>query len=228
MQDTTPRIISNLIVDQSGNNPAAVDAAGPGAEPARLGLVLHPNATPDGGLSAPYNSLFTLFGQFFDHGLDLVGKSGTESVVVPAAAGRPAVPAGLADQLHGRQPDGPERGGQATNTTTPYVDQNQTYTSHRRTRSSCASTPIVAGEPRRHGTPRRRTIAGNIANWTETKANAATDAGHPAGRHGRAQRAAAADRRVRALPARSQRVPAARDRPAAVVEGNPAAPDLDG
>ncbi len=32
---------------------------------------------PDVGLSAPFNSWFTLFGQFFDHGLDLVTKGGT-------------------------------------------------------------------------------------------------------------------------------------------------------
>ncbi|MER2269086.1 hypothetical protein ABS774_28945, partial [Methylobacterium oxalidis] len=33
--------------------------------------VVIPNVSPDEGLSAPYNSWFTLFGQFFDHGLDL-------------------------------------------------------------------------------------------------------------------------------------------------------------
>ena len=30
------------------------------------------NVTPDAALSAPFNSWFTFFGQFFDHGLDLV------------------------------------------------------------------------------------------------------------------------------------------------------------
>ena len=37
--------------------------------------VLIPNVTPDVGLSPPYNSLFTLFGQFFDHGLDLSSRA---------------------------------------------------------------------------------------------------------------------------------------------------------
>ena len=32
------------------------------------------NLAPDEGLSASFNSWFTLFGQFFDHGLDLVAK----------------------------------------------------------------------------------------------------------------------------------------------------------
>ena len=35
-----------------------------------------PNVTPDAGLSAPFNAWMTFFGQFFDHGLDLVTKGG--------------------------------------------------------------------------------------------------------------------------------------------------------
>ena len=42
-----------------------------------------PNVSPDVGLSAPFNSWFTLFGQFFDHGLDLVNKGGSGTVFVP-------------------------------------------------------------------------------------------------------------------------------------------------
>ena len=41
------------------------------------------NAAPDEGLSAPFNSWFTLFGQFFDHGLDLVAKGGNGTVFIP-------------------------------------------------------------------------------------------------------------------------------------------------
>ena len=41
------------------------------------------NAAPDEGLSAPFNSWFTLFGQFFDHGLDLVAKGGSGTVFIP-------------------------------------------------------------------------------------------------------------------------------------------------
>ena len=39
--------------------------------------------SPDEGLSAPFSSWFTIFGQFFDHGLDLVGKGGSGTVLVP-------------------------------------------------------------------------------------------------------------------------------------------------
>jgi hypothetical protein len=110
--DADPRIISNLIVDQTVDNPAAVRAAlihagltgaalnnavaavAAAADAAEkrdvlldldIGIevdagtftVKLPNVAPDEGLSAPYNSWFTLFGQFFDHGLDLVQKGGS-------------------------------------------------------------------------------------------------------------------------------------------------------
>ena len=58
--------------------PAAATAAKGVAE--RYGVVMEgntvvlPNVAPDEGLSASYNGWFTLFGQFFDHGLDLVHK----------------------------------------------------------------------------------------------------------------------------------------------------------
>ena len=45
--------------------------------------VVLPNVAPDLGLSAPFNSWFTLFGQFFDHGLDLVNKGGNGTVFIP-------------------------------------------------------------------------------------------------------------------------------------------------
>ena len=41
-----------------------------------------PIIAPDEGLSAPFNSWFTLFGQFFDHGLDLVNKGGSGTVMI--------------------------------------------------------------------------------------------------------------------------------------------------
>src|SRR4029077_18094121 len=42
-----------------------------------------PNVTPDAGLGAPFNALFTFFGQFFDHGLDLVTKGGNGTIFIP-------------------------------------------------------------------------------------------------------------------------------------------------
>jgi hypothetical protein len=47
------------------------------------GSVVIPNIAPDEGLTAPFNSWMTLFGQFFDHGLDLVNKGGSGTVYIP-------------------------------------------------------------------------------------------------------------------------------------------------
>ena len=91
------------------------------------------NVSPDFGLSAPFNSWFTLFGQFFDHGLDLVPKANSGTAFINL---RPS------DSLYSTNPSNPnfmtltrslQTGagtGESVNLTTPYVDQNQTYTSH--------------------------------------------------------------------------------------------------
>ena len=98
------------------------------------------NVSPDVGLSAPFNSWFTLFGQFFDHGLDLVNKGGSGTVFVPLQPDDPLYVEGSptnfmvltratvspgVDGVFGTADDV-----RPVNTTTPFVDQNQTYTSH--------------------------------------------------------------------------------------------------
>ena len=101
VMDSQPRLISNLIVDQTATNPAAVAAAanpcGSGGfvcgdravDPIRrTGALFIPNITPDFGLSAPFNLMFAFFGQFFDHGLDLVTKGGG-TVIMPLKADDP-------------------------------------------------------------------------------------------------------------------------------------------
>src|SRR6476646_808322 len=112
--DSQPRLISNLIVDQTSTNPAAVAAAefpvrtqqnpgvfvcgNPGAPappdcvPEHKTLFI-PNVTTDVGLSPPYNSMFTFFGQFFDHGVDQTVKSGG-TVFVPLRADDPLITLG--------------------------------------------------------------------------------------------------------------------------------------
>ncbi len=89
-----------------------------------------PNVATDVGLSAPYNSWFTLFGQFFDHGLDLVNKGGVGTVLVPLQPDDPQYVPGsptnfmaLTRATHGGDHE-------ASNQTSPFVDQSQTYTSH--------------------------------------------------------------------------------------------------
>src|SRR4051812_30165493 len=114
--DSEPRVVSNLIVDQTSTNPAAVAAAAfpvraqagapgvfacsappvatdpVGCVPAHKTLFM-PNVTTDVGLSPPYNSLFTFFGQFFDHGVDQTVKSGG-TVFVPLKADDPLITLG--------------------------------------------------------------------------------------------------------------------------------------
>src|SRR5262245_57985711 len=180
--DPQPRIISNLIVDQTSNNPAAVAVAGSvgadliwgtpddvlndgvsiirvtGGLDGALGTTddiaqfSFDNVAPDAGLSAPFNLWFVFFGQFFDHGLDLVAKGGSGTVFVPLQADDPLVTlgpdgtAGTGDELppelrfmlltratNQPGPDGvlgtADDIHEHTNLTSPFVDQNQTYTS---------------------------------------------------------------------------------------------------
>jgi Ca2+-binding RTX toxin-like protein len=179
--DSKPRVISNLIVDQTAANPAAVAAAGPDAQPDASGTLEMPNAAPDVGLSAPYNSMFTLFGQFFDHGLDLVTKNGG-TVYMPLKQDDPLYRPGsplnfmvLTRSVNGVGPDG-EPGTaddrEATNLTTSFVDQNQTYTSHpshqvfvREYADNAAGKPMATG----------RLLEGpgdGMANWAGVKQQA--------------------------------------------------------
>ncbi len=114
------------------------------------------NITPDAGLSAPFNNWMTFFGQFFDHGLDLISKGGNGYVYIPLAADDPLVTlgqdgiAGTGDELTDpskqfmimtRASDIeilPGADGQLgtsddihrfRNEISPFVDQNQTYAS---------------------------------------------------------------------------------------------------
>ena len=141
-----------------------------------------PNTAPDEGLSAPFNSWFTLFGQFFDHGLDLVDKGGSGTVFIPLMPDDPLYVPGSTDQLHGADPrDARPRGrrhGHAddvrpVNTTTSFVDQNQTYTSHashqvflRQYALNGAGDPVATGKLIEGAN-------GGMATWGDVKAQAA-------------------------------------------------------
>jgi heme peroxidase/PASTA domain-containing protein/hemolysin type calcium-binding protein len=209
--DSQPRVISNLIVDQSASNPAAVAAAlnpcgsggfvcsGPGAVDPDTGTLFIPNITPDFGLSAPFNLMFAFFGQFFDHGLDLVTKGGG-TVIMPLQPDDPLFVPGAdtnfmvltratnlpgPDGVLGTQDDIQE----GINTTTPWVDQNQTYTSHPSHQVFLRQYKLVAGRPSPDGrmldggscVPRGTGLPDDnicdIGNWNEVKAQAATKLG---------------------------------------------------
>src|SRR5262245_12120207 len=100
------------------------------------GTLSIPNQTPDGAISAPYSTWFTLFGQFFDHGLDLITKSaaGPQQELVfitlnPGDALYDPTPGAPNFMIVARAEDAPGAS-TPTNLVTPFVDQNQTYTSH--------------------------------------------------------------------------------------------------
>lgn len=201
--DAQPRIISNLVSDQSPTNPVvlivaitaagtmtqaaatayartfsdtyqtklvakkAADLAGDTATSATLnaelqtmladlaskGVTLEGNSTGEmtvvipnvmTDFSAPYNGFMTIFGQFFDHGLDLIGKGGSGNVYIPLQPDDPLYVPGSptnfmvltrasnttiepgADGIVGTADDVRSY----TNKTTPWVDLNQLYTSH--------------------------------------------------------------------------------------------------
>ena len=151
LMDSTPRLISHLIVNQSVDNPAAVSTA-EGEEGEILGAditgtpqLFIPNTAPDEGLSAPINAYMTFFGQFFDHGLDLINKGGNGTVIMPLSPDDPLYVEGSqtnfmamtratrdagADGILGTEDD------TFNNATTPHVDQQQTY-------GSTASTQVL-------------------------------------------------------------------------------------
>ncbi len=213
--DADPRLISNLVVDQTLTNPAAVqawldnvlsqakwveqhgedavqlfpgDAMVPnGVYVTNEDIAYIPNIAPDEGLSASFNAWMTFFGQFFDHGLDLISKGGNVGkVYVPLQADDPLMAGndgvmGTADDLPPhlqfmvltRATIAPGGGHEATNTTTAYVDQNQTYTSHASHQVFLREYSMEGGKP--HATGHLLDGAnGGLPTWAEVKAQALT------------------------------------------------------
>jgi Ca2+-binding RTX toxin-like protein len=181
--DSQPRVISNLIVDQTTTNPAAVAVADKveGSETDADGRIFIPNEAPDEGLSAPFNNWMTFFGQFFDHGLDLVSKGGSGTVVVPLKADDPLYdPASNTNFLMLTRATNI---GTASNTvrnhnnkTTPFVDQNQTYTSHPSHQVFLREYTMVNGRPVDTG-HLLDGADGGLATWAEVKTQARTKLG---------------------------------------------------
>ena len=226
--DADPRIISNLIVDQTMNNPAVLvsafhsigsadayaDAAliqakydaykafvtggdtgsadslkaeilldlaaagltyeaSPAGDLAKLTVVVA-NVAPDEGLSAPFNSWMTIFGQFFDHGLDSTAKGGFGTVYIPLQPDDPLYVPGSNTNFMVVTRGTLNENGQPVNKVTPYVDQNQTYASHASHQVFLREYELVDGKPVATG----RLLNGNeasgggLATWADVKAQA--------------------------------------------------------
>ena len=218
--DSQPRTVSNLIVDQTIKNPSALDAARfpirsqdpngldvtpctgdpqpsdpdgtpNGCTPSWETLFI-PNVTTDVGLSPPYNSLFTIFGQFFDHGLDKINNGGNGVVITPLKnddpfmAGADRIFGTLDDLAPGSQIVAPLTRGshngdhQTTNSDSPFVDLSQAYTSHSAHQVFLREYEMVAGVPVTTG--KLLGIVGGptdgaMANWALVKSEAAAKLG---------------------------------------------------
>jgi Ca2+-binding RTX toxin-like protein len=186
--DGSVRSISNIIADQTASNPAAAAVGGLAAEVSSDGTIFIPNVAPDTGLSAPYNSFFTFFGQFLSHGLDLISKGGAGTVMIPLAPDDPRFVPGSATNFMvltratvlnlDPGPDGVS--GTAddirsyNNVDTPWVEQSQTYTSHPAHQAFLRAYAVVAGRLRSTGELLDGAVPGSIANWGEVKAQART------------------------------------------------------
>lgn len=134
--DGDPRTISNLISDQTASNPAAQEAFDEhktdpgGGTVSDNGSLTIPNLSPDIGLSPAFNGWMTFFGQFFDHGLDLIPKEGNGIVFIPLAKDDPLYVEGSPTNFMILTRAKIDANHDTINTTTPWIDQNQTYTSH--------------------------------------------------------------------------------------------------
>ena len=143
VKDASPRLISNIIADQSSANAAAVAASSEafntlyGSNPntevsinatsgAASTSMQIPDVTADYNVSAGYNSWFTLFGQFFDHGLDLIPKAGSQ-VFIPLDQSDPLYVNSPTAKNYMILTRGADANGEQINITSPYVDQSQTY-----------------------------------------------------------------------------------------------------
>jgi len=237
--DADPRIISNLIADQSVNNPAAIvsalvvagvddpfnkageittlnnaviaayedyeavlalnggDEENPDVVAALavadglaqdmvdtatgLGLqfdlntksIVIPNVAPDEGLTAPVNSWMTLFGQFFDHGLDLIPKGGQGTVYIPLQPDDPLYVEGSNTNFMVVTRATTDENGEVTNKTTPFVDQNQTYTSHASHQVFLREYFMHEGRPMNTG-HLLEGVNGGMSTWADVKEQART------------------------------------------------------
>ncbi|MBM7062089.1 heme peroxidase [Pseudomonas sp. UL073] len=144
--------------------------------------VVIPNVSADEGLTAPFNSWMTLFGQFFDHGLDLVNKGGSGTVYIPLMPDDPLYVPGShtnfmvltratnqvgADGVLGTADDVHEH----VNQTTPYIDQNQTYTSNASHQAFLREYVLVDGKPVATG-HMLDGDNGGLATWADIKEQA--------------------------------------------------------
>lgn len=178
--DADPRIISNLISDQTASNPAALevfnalkDAPGGGTITGDGETLSIPNQSPDIGLSPAFNGWMTFFGQFFDHGLDLIPKGGNGIVFIPLQPDDPLYVEGSSTNFMLLTRATVDENRETVNLTTPFIDQNQTYTSHPSHQIFIREYVIIDGKPEPTGNLLGG-ANGGLATWADVKNQAET------------------------------------------------------
>jgi Ca2+-binding RTX toxin-like protein len=183
---TTGAVSADAIIAANLATPALLSSSSSAIAGLPQSLFIN-NVTPDNGLSAPSNSWFTFFGQFFDHGLDMIDKGGNGTVFIPLSKDDPLYVPGSptnfmvltrATDLPG--PDGKlgtaDDVHQGTNQTSPFIDQSQTYASDPSHQvflreymigadGKLHSTGSMLGHPKADGSD-------GMATWGDLKANA--------------------------------------------------------
>ncbi len=152
--DGSERLVSNLIADATSANPAATTAP----------MLTQGDVAVD---RLPENSLFTFFGQFFDHGLDFINKKDSGVVLVPVAPGDPMYNPGF-PFIPVTRAELDATTGDSINSTAPFVEQSQTY-------GSDASTTFYLMEYDVNGEPTGDLVHGadgGMGTWADIKANA--------------------------------------------------------
>ncbi|WP_115422821.1 peroxidase family protein, partial [Ensifer sp. M14] len=143
------------------------------------------NIAADLGDTASFNGFMTIFGQFFDHGLDLTSKGGSGNVIIPLQPDDPlyvpgsptnfmvltratndAVHAGADGQV-GTSDDIRDH----RNETTPWIDLNQVYTSNPSHQAFLREYVLVGGKPMATG-QMLEGATGGPPTWADIKAQA--------------------------------------------------------
>ncbi len=154
--DSRPREISNLVSNQSDFIP---------------NIPTLTVAQPINPL--PFSGWMTLFGQFFDHGLDLVHKGDPGNIIIPLLPNDPLYstdPGANNFMIVPRANFTVDGGGNRdyVNTVSPFIDQNQTYGSH-------PGMTVFLREYDNAGHATGRLVSGadgGMATWADVKANA--------------------------------------------------------
>ncbi len=140
------------------------------------------NIAADLGDTASFNGFMTIFGQFFDHGLDLTTKGSSGSVYIPLQPDDPLYVVGSqtnfmvltratnapgADGVIGTADDVRNH----TNETTPWIDLNQVYTSNPSHQVFLREYVLVGGKPVATG-QMLESATGGPPTWKDIKTQA--------------------------------------------------------